>query len=129
MEKENDEPGCRGGVGVRFFINLKGQLMKKVILLRVGLLICATSLFACGCVVSPNSGVVVTDDPPAPLVETVPADPGTGFVWVGGEWGWHDHWVWEKGRWQQPPHPGAVWVPHQYANRDGKHVFVRGGWR
>jgi hypothetical protein len=88
------------GIGIRFLINLKGQLMKKVILLRVGLLMCAISLFACGCVVSsPDGGVVVTDYPPAPLVETVPAD------------------------------PGAVWVPHQYVNRDGKHVFVRGGWR
>lgn len=99
--------------------------MKKLILLKMALLICATSLFAG----SMGVEVVVTADPPAPIVETISPSPGADFVWIKGAWGWHGHWVWEKGHWDRPPHPGAVWVPHRYAVHDGKHVFVQGGWR
>jgi hypothetical protein len=113
--------------------------MKKSALFKVALLICATSFFTVGCVVSPYPGepvatvgaeVDVDAGPPAPMVEVVPPAPAIGFVWIGGAWAWNGgRWAWEGGHWARPPHPGAVWVPHQYVYRNGRHVFVRGGWR
>jgi hypothetical protein len=104
----------------------------------MALLICAASFFAAGCVVSPDPGAPVTTvgaqvdvdaGPPAPIVEAVPPAPAIGFVWIEGDWVWNGHWVWERGHWDRPPYPGAIWVPHRYAYQNGKHVFVRGGWR
>jgi hypothetical protein len=92
----------------------------------------AASLFAVGCVVypvRPVGEVDVVGDPPEPIVEDVTPAPGLGFVWIGGAWAWHDRWVWEAGRWDRPPHPGAVWVPHRYVVHNGRHVFIQGGWR
>ena len=87
-------------------------------------------LYAAGCVYPNQSAEVEVDtDPPAPIIETVPPSPGADYAWVGGEWAWQDHWIWEKGHWNARPHPGAVWVPHRYTVHNGKHVFVRGGWR
>jgi hypothetical protein len=107
---------------------------------------CAFCLTACltiatlgltgGCVVQPlepagyvSTDVYVASDPPPLIAETIPVSPGIGFVWVGGGWVWRDHWVWEAGRWQRPPHPGAVWYPHRFEYRNGHRVFIRGGWR
>jgi len=75
-------------------------------------------------------GVDVDTEPPAPLVETVPASPDPAFVWIGGAWIWGGGgWHWQGGHYERPPHPGAIWVPHRYENRNGRRVFVRGGWR
>ena len=73
--------------------------------------------------------VVVSGPPPPAPVEAVVASPGPGYVWIGGSWGWTgSRWNWERGHWARPPHPGAVWAPHHYYSRDGRHVWVRGGW-
>ena len=48
--------------------------------------------------------------PPAPPVETVIVSPGSGYVWVDGEWEWEGRWVWVGGHWMHPPRPGVVWV-------------------
>ena len=106
--------------------------MKKSALLKIALPVFAASLFAVGCVVYPARPVAEVDvvgDPPVPIVEDVTPAPGIGFVWIGGAWAWHDRWVWESGHWDRPPHPGAVWVPHRYIVHNGRHVFIRGGWR
>ena len=29
----------------------------------------------------------------------------------------------------RPAYVGPVWVPHRYVYRNGRHVWVRGGWR
>jgi len=75
-----------------------------------------------------SAEINVPSDPPPLLVETIPDSPGDGFFWVAGTWAWHGHWVWESGRWQRPPTPGAVWHPHRFENRNGTRVFIRGGW-
>jgi hypothetical protein len=83
----------------------------------------------------PAPGVAVSGEievnaaPPAPLVEVVPPTPGVDFVWIPGAWGWHDRWVWERGHYDRPPHPGAVWAPHRYEYREGKHMYRHGDWR
>ena len=43
-------------------------------------------------------GVVVGVAPPAPVVETVPAPPGPGYVWRPGYWSWDGvQYVWGPG--------------------------------
>jgi hypothetical protein len=106
--------------------------MKKRTLPKMALPVSAALLFATGCVVYPAGTAAEVDvigDPPVPIVEDVTPTPGIGFVWIGGAWAWHDRWVWESGHWGRPPHPGAVWVPHRYVYHNGRHVFIRGGWR
>ncbi|HUD48971.1 MAG TPA: YXWGXW repeat-containing protein [Candidatus Baltobacteraceae bacterium] len=116
--------------------------MKKSILIKLGSVLSACSIFAAGCAVeargpggavavSTDPGVVYADSapPPAPY-EAVTVAPGPDFVWIGGSWVWGgSHWDWQRGRWAQPPHPGAHWVADHYAYRGGRHTFVRGGWR
>lgn len=112
-------------------------------LFSLTLAVCAAALLTSGCVYrervvyrQPPPGapaidqeVVVNEAPPPDVVETVTVSPGPGFIWVGGYWGWHGHWVWAPGHWARPPYRGAVWVPHRYVYRNGVHVYVRGGWR
>ncbi len=104
------------------------------------LLIALSSLLATGCVIRERTvyrpgpppareEVVVTEAPPPAPTEVVTVSPGPAFVWIGGNWVWHGRWVWERGHWARPPHPGAVWVPHRYEYRNGVHVFIRGGWQ
>jgi len=131
--------------------------MVKTLSKGSGLAVCAGSLWLAGCTVrevryqSPppppppavgvGVGVGVGADvsvggelevgvaPPAPLVDVRVASPGVDFVWIPGAYVWNGRWVWEGGRWDHPPRRGAVWVPHHYVYRGGRHVFVRGGWR
>lgn len=59
----------------------------------------------------------------APVVETVPACPGAGYVWVPGYWsGYGAARVWVGGCWRPPVH--AVYT-HPY---DG-HGYHGYGWR
>jgi hypothetical protein len=120
--------------------------MKNLFWFKYTLLILAGSFLATGCVYrertvyrhpggrvvtteTVGSEVVVSEPPPAPIVETVTVSPGPDFVWIGGAWVWRGHWVWEHGHWARPPRPGLVWVPHHYEYRNGVHIFIRGGWR
>jgi hypothetical protein len=88
----------------------------------------AAGLFAAGCqvyvrppaervVVAPGE-VLVTEAPPPPVYEVMPVAPGLGMYWIGGAY-----------HWERPPRPGAIWVQHHYEFRNGRHIFVRGGWR
>jgi hypothetical protein len=121
--------------------------MKNLSLFKSSLLVLAGSFLLSGCVYrertvyrhpggrvvtteTVGSEVIVTEAPPAPVVETVVVSPGPGFVWVGGAWGWNgNRWVWERGHWARPARVGAMWVAPRYEFRGGVHVFVRGGWR
>lgn len=82
-----------------------------------------------GVVEQPGQEIVVTEAPPAAIVEVQTVAPGPGYLWIPGAWVWHGRWVWEGGRWGHRPRPGAVWVGPHYAYRGGVHVYVRGGWR
>lgn len=68
--------------------------------------------------------VWVVEAPPAVVVDTVPAQPGPGYVWVGGYWQWDGaryvwvpgRWVrhdgaWCAGHWRHVPGSGWYWVP------------------
>jgi hypothetical protein len=73
--------------------------------------------------------IVVTEAPPPIIVERPTPRPGAEYVWIKGAYVWHGHWEWEHGRWERPPHHGAVWVPHRYEERGNVHVFISGYWR
>lgn len=67
---------------------------------------------------------------PPPQVEVVPAQPGPGYVWVGGHWAWRrGGYVWVPGYWAVPAQPGYVWAPGHWAARPGGYVWVEGHWR
>jgi len=74
--------------------------------------------------------VVVTEEPPAPLYETVGVAPGPGYLWIGGYYHWNGGgWVWYRGHYARPPHPGAAWVHARYEFRGGRRVYIAGFWR
>lgn len=110
---------------------MKSTLLLAAVL-AAGTTLCLTNgctVYAPGPPVGVEAEVDVSGDPPPLIVEPIPVSPGPDFIWVGGAWVWNGQWVWEHGRWARPPHPGAVWVPHRYEVRNGRHVFIRGGWR
>lgn len=74
--------------------------------------------------------VVVSEDPPAPVYETVGIAPGPGYLWIGGYYHWSGGgWVWYRGHYARPPHPGAAWIRARYEVRGGRRVYVAGYWR
>jgi hypothetical protein len=122
-------------------IQSEGHQIMKIQLCKLVLLAPLAGLIASGCdvyvrppaaqvaVSVPGEVVVDTAPPPVP-VEVMTVSPGPDFVWIGGAWFWAGgRWQWERGHWDHPPRPGAVWVAHHYEFRNGRHVFVRGGWR
>jgi hypothetical protein len=74
--------------------------------------------------------IVVKIAPPKLLVEKREPRPGVGYVWVSGYHRWDGNaYVWEKGRWEMPPHAGAKWVAPRWTHRKDGYVFVEGRWR
>lgn len=69
------------------------------------------------------AGPVVRYAPPPARVEVVGVAPFFGAVWLPGNWVWRDRWVWNEGRWGNPPHPNARWAPGRW-DHDG-----RDNWR
>ena len=80
-------------------------------------------------VVAPSETVVVTEAPPAPRVEVIPAAPSPAHVWVGGYWSWQGRWVWVPGHWASRPAPSSTWVAGHWAPRRRGYVWVPGHWR
>jgi hypothetical protein len=68
--------------------------------------------------------------PPAARVETVPAQPAGGGVWVDGQWSWDgSHWDWVPGGWVEPAH-GARFAPWALRMQpDGRLRFASAAWR
>ena len=75
--------------------------------------------------------VDVTGPPPPPPVDVdIGVAPGPDFVVVPGAYAWvGGRWEWQRAHWDRPPHAGAHWVANHYEYRNGRHVFVRGGWK
>jgi hypothetical protein len=74
--------------------------------------------------------VVIKVRPPISIHERRTVRPSPRHVWVGGYHRWDGHaYVWEKGRWEEPPRRHAVWVAPRYIHRHDGYVFVEGHWR
>ncbi|HEY4988296.1 MAG TPA: hypothetical protein VII09_00740 [Opitutaceae bacterium] len=81
-------------------------------------------------VVGAPGEVIVDQEQPAPVVETVGIAPGPGFFWIGGYYHWSGaRWVWYRGHYERPPHAGAAWIRPRYEYRGGHRVYIRGYWR
>ena len=76
----------------------------------------------------PGEVVIANVPPPAPYVETLPPPPFAGALWIGGYWGWQGgRHVWVPGRYEHP-REGYAWVPHHWAQHDGRWHLEGGGW-
>lgn len=68
--------------------------------------------------------------PPPAVVETQPAAPGPGYVWVPGYRRWNGYsYVWVRGHWGYPPRAGAVWVGPGWERWRGGWHWRAGYWR
>jgi hypothetical protein len=75
---------------------------------------------------APAAYVYVQTAPPAAIVETVPARPGPGYVWVGGYYRWYGgRYVWTHGYWAH--HAGAWCGGHWHHGYHG-YYWVDGHW-
>lgn len=72
--------------------------------------------------------LVVPWAPPPMLVEEPAPEPFPDAVWIGGFWVWQGTWVWDYGRWVEPPQPGYVWVQPYYEHRGEVVLFITGHW-
>jgi len=73
--------------------------------------------------------IVVKERPPKVIVESRGRAPGKGYVWVPGYHRWDgNHYAWEKGRWDQPPHAHARWIAPRWEHRKDGYVFIEGRW-
>src|SRR5579863_9933461 len=81
-----------------------------------------------GMIAMPASAqVYVQIGPPAPIVERIPARPGSGYVWVGGYYRWYGgRYVWTHGYWSRHAGRwcGGRWV---HTMRRGWH-WTTGRW-
>ena len=67
--------------------------------------------------------------PPPPRYEVLPP-PRVGFVWAPGYWAWdrpHRRHVWHRGYYLRERR-GQHWVPHQWADRNGRWHYDAGHW-
>jgi hypothetical protein len=76
--------------------------------------------------------IVVGHEPPPHQHEVIIERdrPSPRHVWIPGfyEWRGNQH-VWVKGRWELPPHAGAVWIEPRWDHRSNGYVFIAGFWR
>lgn len=72
---------------------------------------------------------VVTQAPPAPQPEAVPARPSSSHMWVAGYWTWQNNrYAWMAGHWEMPPYTGATWVNPRWEPEGGAFRFYEGRW-
>jgi hypothetical protein len=101
---------------------VRRNIMRKLIL---------SSLFAFAVGIgTAQAQIVIKVRPPKIQVENRGARPSKDHVWVGGYHKWDGNaYGWEKGRWEAPPRPKAVWVAPRYNHTRDGYVFVEGRWR
>jgi hypothetical protein len=67
-------------------------------------------------------------EPPPPIVENRPMQPGPNYIWAPGYWRWQEgRHVWVGGYWQ-PRREGYHWTTNHWERRGPRWVFVHGGW-
>ena len=103
----------------------------------MGLCVSAAVLAAAGCtyqhrtveVRSEAVPVMVSEPPPAPIIEPRPVAPTATSVWVDGYWHWDGrHYRWEKGHWERVPRGYTRWVAPRYERHDRDYRYVPGHW-
>lgn len=97
------------------------------------LLACALGAAAIGTAVPAAAqvygGVYVRTAPPAPIYETVPASPGSGYYWVAGYYQWNGYrYAWVRGHYALVPYSGAVWRPGHWVQGPQGWYWRPGHW-
>lgn len=77
---------------------------------------------------SPAAALPPTPPPPPPR-ESVVVSPGSGYIWIGGDWVWRGGWYWSGGYWAWPPYPGAIWMRGYWTRAPHGWRHVPGHWR
>ncbi len=90
--------------------------------------------FVIGCIAAAapaSAQTYVNIAPPAPIVETRPGAPGSGYAWIPGHWRWNGaRYVWVRGHWSAAPSPYRYWVAGHWAEGSrGRWHWVDGHWR
>src|SRR5690349_16766591 len=103
--------------------NVQEGTMRKIFLMPLlGMMLAMAPLSA--------AELVIKVRPPISIHERRTVRPSPRHVWVGGYHRWDGRaYVWEKGRWEEPPRVHAVWVAPHYIHRQDGYVFVEGHWR
>ena len=76
--------------------------------------------------------IVVRVRPRRPGVEIIrrPHRPSPRHVWVDEEWTpAGTRYVYHRGYWALPPHPGTIWIAGHWDHRGRGYVWVPGHWR
>jgi hypothetical protein len=74
--------------------------------------------------------IIVSQPPPAPPAEALSQQPFPNAVWIAGYWSWgNGAYVWNAGRWAEPPTPGSSFVAPHWEARDNGYAFCPGFWQ
>jgi len=96
--------------------------MKKLLVI---INLVAASLIFNGC---GPSRYTVTEQPVAP-VYVRPASPGPAYVWVDGDWRWHNgKYVYSNGYWAQP-RSRRVYVTGTWVRSNNGYYWKKGYWK
>ena len=97
---------------------------------RNGLITCALAATLTAGVGLAKTHVYVTLAPPAPVVETRPAMPGSGYVWTPGFYNWNgSNYVWNNGAWVTPPRHHHHYVSGAWVHSHHGWYYRQGYWR
>ena len=73
--------------------------------------------------------MVVSEQPPAPEKEVIPASPSSNHLWVEGYWTHcYNGWVWVPGFHALRPRQHAVWVAGYWERHPRGWVWIHGRW-
>lgn len=74
--------------------------------------------------------IIVSQPPPAPRPESVGARPFPHAEWISGYWGWgNGAYIWNPGRWVEPPAPHSDFIEPHWEARDNGYAFCPGFWQ
>ena len=77
----------------------------------------------------PREEMVVSEQPPAPQKEVLPAAPSPDHVWVSGYWTHaYNGWVWVPGCHILRPRLHAVWVSGHWDRHARGWIWIHGHW-
>jgi hypothetical protein len=73
--------------------------------------------------------IIVKIRPPRPPVQR-PAPPSPIHIWIDEDWAPRGNtYEFRGGRWEEPPHPNATWVPGHWKQTHDGYIWVPGQWR
>jgi hypothetical protein len=99
-------------------------MFKKIVLATLVAASCGTAPLIAS---AAQRAIVITQAPPAPREEAMPA-PRRGQEWAPGHWAWrHGEHIWVTGHWMQERH-GQRWVADRWVEHDGRWTLQAGHW-